>query len=850
MNYQYKKVAKGLAAVMTVALIATSMPASIVTAAPGDSATLFTDGFESGTFGAPVAWDTTSPTWTYHTGSLNGSLAALANGDTGGVATAITKTVSTTGHEGVTLHYGYKADGLEPGDEVRVEYSADGGSSWNVVDTIGDGKDDHVADTEIGIHHEDKLLPADAANNANFMFRFAATMTDGDDWVWMDDVSLTGTEMGSTTPTPVPSPTPTPTPTTECSDGIDNDGDGQIDLNDDGCESPADTSEGNTPATGTTTPPASGSGPENTFVTCNDTIDNDGDGQVDLADLDCVNYRPTLGILTQVIGGTASPLDFMFRVMMGTTLLAERPGVATDTFVTSPLAGGWILSQLPANGYTTAFGGDCAVDGTVAMPFNTFKHCVVTNTLTGATTTGPITDTDGDGIANRFDNCPNIANADQADTDGDGAGNVCDEFPNGVITGTTTPPITGTTTPPTPSPTPTPPPVNGTTTQCTMVPGSMAVISDTTNTVQENDDARAVLATISPAWVTASTVGGGAQWIWASETVENPGNEEAFNFAKTFTVTGTPVAGTLDIASDNSYVVTLNDVEVCSDVSANNYTSATMDHCTVPASALRTGTNTLLIEVMNTGDDFAGLLYKLTLPTSAEQCVEVPGTTPPPPPPAPTPTPTPSPTPTPTPSPAPTPTPAPAPTPSTGGGGGSTPPQCADGSDNDGDGLRDLNDPDCSDSLDNSEAGAPTTTATTGTTTPPSGQSGTSGQVLGAATTTTPATPAVPCTPYLTKTMRMGLRNDPEEVKKLQKFLNEFFDAHLPETGNFGRMTRDAVRAFQEKWADEILMPWVRIGVMRTPEPTGLVHKLTLWKINAIVCTQSGINPSAVPALP
>ena len=36
------------------------------------------------------------------------------------------------------------------------------------------------------------------------------------------------------------------------------------------------------------------------------------------------------------------------------------------------------------------------------------------------------TDTDGDGVADNVDNCPNVANADQTDTDGDGDGDVCD----------------------------------------------------------------------------------------------------------------------------------------------------------------------------------------------------------------------------------------------------------------------------------------------------------------------------------------------------------------------------------------------------------------------------------------
>lgn len=38
----------------------------------------------------------------------------------------------------------------------------------------------------------------------------------------------------------------------------------------------------------------------------------------------------------------------------------------------------------------------------------------------------PFVDTDGDGVAEHIDNCPAVANADQADNDGDGIGDVCD----------------------------------------------------------------------------------------------------------------------------------------------------------------------------------------------------------------------------------------------------------------------------------------------------------------------------------------------------------------------------------------------------------------------------------------
>ena len=40
-------------------------------------------------------------------------------------------------------------------------------------------------------------------------------------------------------------------------------------------------------------------------------------------------------------------------------------------------------------------------------------------------------DSDGDGICNIDDNCPNVHNSNQADNDGDGIGNACDNTPNG-----------------------------------------------------------------------------------------------------------------------------------------------------------------------------------------------------------------------------------------------------------------------------------------------------------------------------------------------------------------------------------------------------------------------------------
>jgi hypothetical protein len=41
-------------------------------------------------------------------------------------------------------------------------------------------------------------------------------------------------------------------------------------------------------------------------------------------------------------------------------------------------------------------------------------------------TAPPVSDSDGDGVPDSSDNCPSVANADQADADGDGLGNACD----------------------------------------------------------------------------------------------------------------------------------------------------------------------------------------------------------------------------------------------------------------------------------------------------------------------------------------------------------------------------------------------------------------------------------------
>jgi len=63
-------------------------------------------------------------------------------------------------------------------------------------------------------------------------------------------------------------------PVYQCGDGIDNDGDGLVDLQDPGCSNAGDNDEADE------TPPA---------TQCSDGVDNDGDGRIDLKDPDCIN---------------------------------------------------------------------------------------------------------------------------------------------------------------------------------------------------------------------------------------------------------------------------------------------------------------------------------------------------------------------------------------------------------------------------------------------------------------------------------------------------------------------------------------------------------------------------------
>lgn len=206
---------------------------------------------------------------------------------------------------------------------------------------------------------------------------------------------------------------------------------------------------------------------------------------------------------------------------------------------------------------------------------------------------------------------------------------------------------------------------------------------------------------------------------------------------------------------------------------------------------------------------------------------------------------------------------------------------CADGYDNDGDGLIDSGDPACH--LDNDNANPASYFAATPSESNATGPGGTNntptgtglgganpsflgqpggqvlgvsvtalpnGEVLGASTSTSGSnnqgsvlgatSGSYSCTDgaYLTDFMKRGQENNPEQVKKLQTFLNDQVQAGLTVSGIFDVETENAVKAFQASNPVQILEPW---GIS---DPTGYVFKTTLRWINSMACGVTAPMPT------
>ena len=128
------------------------------------------------------------------------------------------------------------------------------------------------------------------------------------------------------------------------------------------------------------------------------------------------------------------------------------------------------------------------------------------------------------------------------------------------------------------------------------------------------------------------------------------------------------------------------------------------------------------------------------------------------------------------------------------------------------------------------------------------GGGGPHGQVLGEATSTE-ATSTPSCSPLLRDYLKIGLKNDADQVKKLQTFLNQALHLNLPVNGIFGTATFNAVKQFQKKYWQDVLQPWFGhkdSGITGQNTPTGYVYQTTRWQINNLFCPGSESFPETL----
>ncbi|TSC86581.1 MAG: hypothetical protein G01um10148_567 [Parcubacteria group bacterium Gr01-1014_8] len=101
------------------------------------------------------------------------------------------------------------------------------------------------------------------------------------------------------------------------------------------------------------------------------------------------------------------------------------------------------------------------------------------------------------------------------------------------------------------------------------------------------------------------------------------------------------------------------------------------------------------------------------------------------------------------------------------------------------------------------------------------------GEILGVQTTNS-------CKPLLKGFVKVGQKNSPEDVRNLQTFLLVSEGDQIGASGVYDQKTINAVKKFQQKYAEYILTPW---GVT---EPTGNVYYTTQHTINNMYCRGSG----------
>ncbi len=859
---------------------------SMLVAGEVSAATLFSDGFES----SPdhyLYWTVHDSKWDKNSsGAHSGNFSAEVKGDTGGSPDLLSKSTSTAGLTNVVLSFWYKADNLESGDGDRVEvWYTTNGTTWTEIASlqIDDDNDNNTWTSST------YAFGTNVNNDPNFGFRFSADLDSANDKVWLDDVMLTGSS----------------TPTTGTLVVIKNV------INDNGGNKVAGdftmTVTGSSPST--TTFPGKGTG---TVVTLNA-------GSYSVSETNFAGYSATsTGCSGTIVAGATSTCTFINNdnapsLTLVKEVINDNGGTATSSDWTltatgydaqSPDAGTYNLSESNGPAGYTQTSLTCSNEQgqvtSVTLGLGENVACTFVNNDNapvpvngGWTDWGTCSATCGGGTQERTCTNPSPANG--------GASCMGDAIQSCNIQACSPDPISGCMDPEATN-------YNSEATVqgegvCTypQVCENVVVVSNADDGAYNTEggflNQAALVSWIHSAWTAAID---GASWIWQSDPVATPGQEEIHVFKKSFDIVGVPTTSTLKVAADNSYKVWLNDVLLGEDASEANYNLAGQDEYNVAAN-VQTGSNALKFEVKNhflsesssAQENPAGLLYRLEVqrsscmnpepiyecsdgidndddgdidgadlgcsgaedndeynaPAPTDVCPNIDGsqetvpdgyalgelgcveTTPPP-------------------------------TdfcPNMQGAQASVPegyelvegqcvevsnPEspventaefCSDQLDNDQDELTDLADPDCAPFVPPQQSqggvgyqvfgsvlGTSTESGGSSTSTPTS----TIGSVLGTST----------CGLHLGNYLRYGAKNNPEDVKKLQEFLNKYEGENLPVTGVFGKLTRDAVIRFQQKYGEQILKPWISAGHKNMDKGTGYVYKTTTRWINNMYC--------------
>lgn len=148
----------------------------------------FSDDFESATTGGSG----TAPGWTDEGATWIGSSDGV--GDSIGVRmrsgnSLMTKPLDTSGYTDINITFQGKSEGLSSGEEMALQWSADGSTNWQTVGIVP-----HTVTTYQEFNFE---FPEGAENNPSFALRFKGNAPSNTERGYFDNVVVTGTPMSA-----------------------------------------------------------------------------------------------------------------------------------------------------------------------------------------------------------------------------------------------------------------------------------------------------------------------------------------------------------------------------------------------------------------------------------------------------------------------------------------------------------------------------------------------------------------------------------------------------------------------------------------------------------------------------